>query len=159
MPDLGKESSWIFTFPRSIQIGAEDFYGDKAGLFEAFDGDYFTYKLDVTGPVLVLDEDKNNPGHIMLNNNTGEPISASIYRDGKLLSTQTEILDEQTVSFNFNEEIYFGIYSSGELNEGELVDFVNFSYAVKFDFSHLNSATVTVTGSSWDGFVIEMTEE
>ncbi|BAV05634.1 hypothetical protein SAMN05421788_108221 [Filimonas lacunae] len=144
--NCGQGFSHPFVYPAASQIAATDSYGNISPRLAAASGSEFQFVLDDSGHAISSSNNASYTQDITLSNKLEEgAINASIYKDGRLLATTTNIEPGVKASFNFKPTIWVGVGS--QIEEGSLI---NTSLASKvsteISLEGIKSASIVMTG-------------
>lgn len=137
-----------FTYPMQFDVGVKDCNGNYSPLLNAINSEKFEMIRDDSGDVLKKSNTPaSGPNEVeILNGLTKGAINTSIYKDGKLLATEENVVPGQKGVFEFHPRLYFAAVS-GHV-EGQSI-----SYAIlennnaELDLFGIASADVVMTGA------------
>ena len=135
-----------FTFPMGMQVGASDSYGNYTPQLEAQNGQLYLMRLTSTGDRLVAagSGTSSKEGQV-LNELPKGAITASIYKDGKLLAIKTSIAPQQKAVFEFKPTIWIGVASQivqGQVMNSAIIANIN----TELSLLGIASADIVMTG-------------
>lgn len=120
--NAGKGWSHKFIYPMNFSVGATDSWGNVSDQFPAMNGQIWNVERSTSGDIIVLDP---NPAatstEVEIKNDLSEgSIDAQIYRDGRLLATQTGVAPQQSAVFGFTPTLWIGVVS--QIGQGDIID-------------------------------------
>lgn len=142
----GQGDNHPFTFPIALSVGASDSYGNYTPQLKASNGDLYKMALTASGNQLVAGGPGTSAKEVqVLNSLPKGAITASCYKDGRLLATKTSVAPQQKAVFQFKPTIWIGVVS--QVEEGEVMNSAIIS-AVNTEISLLGiaSADIVLTG-------------
>lgn len=142
----GQGDNHPFTFPIALSVGASDSYGNYTPQIKAKNGELYKMSLTASGNQLVAGGQGTSTKEVqVLNNLPKGAITASCYKDGRLLATKTSVAPQQKAVFQFKPTIWIGVVS--QVEEGEVMNSAIIS-AVNTEISLLGiaSADIVLTG-------------
>lgn len=136
-----------FTFPVKFEVGATDSNGNSMPTQTATPGEMYEVDKDDSGHILrKTSQPASSPNEVELRNNlsTG-PISATIYRDGKLLAMKKFVGPQEKATFKFLPTIWIGVVS--EIEEGDIIDSAVIEMInTELSLLGISSADIVMTG-------------
>jgi hypothetical protein len=140
----GQETA--IAFPADLQIAVTDSWGNHTAAVSIEPGQLFVIRPTPAGPQLAYDRPAPQPDEICLLNALSQgAITVQVYRDGRLLATQTDVAPQQTALFNFSHSIWIGpsqqVVEGQALNTAALVN-VN----TELSLLGIASANIVMTG-------------
>ncbi len=118
--NCGRGDQHPFSFPQVNTISASDAWGNFVPQMTANNGQMFEVAETSEGEVLRYAGPSVLPGEIQFRSNIKKgSLNAWIYRDGKVLSSITNVVPGQRVSFRFKPSIWIGFVK--DVEEGELM--------------------------------------
>ena len=142
----GQGDNHPFTFPIALSVGASDSYGNYTPQIKAANGELYKMSLTASGNQLVAGGQGTSTKEVqVLNGLPKGAITASCYKDGRLLATKTSVAPQQKAVFQFKPTIWIGVVS--QVEEGEVMNSAIIS-AVNTEISLLGiaSADIVLTG-------------
>ena len=142
----GQGDNHPFTFPMSMYVGASDSWGNYTPQLKAENGQLFKMALTASGDQLVPGGQGTSPKEVQLLNALPKgAITASIYKDGRLLATKTSVAPQQKAVFQFKPTIWIGVAS--QIEQGEVMNSAIIS-SINTEISLLGiaSADIVMTG-------------
>jgi hypothetical protein len=125
----GQGDNHPFTFPMSMSVGASDSWGNYTPQLAASNGDLFSMQLTPSGDVLQKTGTASSASEVQVYNGLAKgAISASIYKQGKLLAVKTSIAPQQQAVFQFKPTIWIGVASQvvqGQVMNSAIISKVN----------------------------------
>ncbi len=145
--NLGVQDNHPFNYPLLFKVSAGDAYGNYTPQFTTGDGEAWDLVRANSGDVLQKSTvPASSLTEVEVRNalDVGA-ISANIYKDGKLLSTKTNISPGQKAAFEFKPRIFIGAVS--QVTEGEVMDSAILqSINTEIDLLGVFSADIVITG-------------
>ncbi len=123
IPNIGRGSSSSFVLPIFTEVVATWQDGiNKTQILPADIGKRYTVSQNETGIVLTANGNASDAESIDVNNdaNIQDGVSASLYKDGKLMLTKSIAGYGQKATFVLKPKLYWGIAS--EIQESELIN-------------------------------------
>jgi len=115
---FGQGDNHPFVFPIGMQIGASDSWGNHIPGLNANTGELYHVTLTGSGDTLSYLCPATSPTKIQLKNGLAVgAINADIYKNERLLATQTSIAPGQMAAFEFKPTIWIGVVN--QVMEGE----------------------------------------
>jgi len=136
-----------FTFSDEIEVCVSDSYGNYSPTLKAQNGSAYDAIISPTGEIF---QRSDNPAlsasSIEIRNELRiGAINANCFRDGKLLSVKTNLVPNQSASFEFKPTIWIGATSQAE--EGESLDeAIVSSVETQLNLLGISSADIVMTG-------------
>lgn len=144
--NCGQGDNHPFNYPDQIEVGASDSYGNYTPQMSAECGQEFVMSLTASGDALRYQGQASNQNELeVLNGLSTGAISASVYRDGKLLATKTGIAPNQKAVFQFKPTIWIGVSSQvvqGQVMNSAILSNIN----TELSLLGLASADIVMTG-------------
>lgn len=145
--NLGLGDYHPFAYPLEFFVSAGDAWGNFTPQMLASDGEAYQVVRSRSGDVLQpASQPASSPTEVEVRNNLDVgAISANIYRDGKLLSTKTNISPQQKAVFEFKPRIFIG--AASQIQEGQIMDSAILqSINTEIDLLGIFSADIVITG-------------
>jgi hypothetical protein len=144
--NCGRMDNHPFTYPSTIYVSANDGYGNYTPQMYAEPGDTYAMVQTLSGDQLVKTVDSANVTNVVVKNQLEtSSINANIYRGGKRLAIQTDIIPEQMAAFKFKPIIYMGVVP--QVKEGEVMGPAIVSQIdTSFSLLGVSSADIIMTG-------------
>ena len=108
-----------FDFPLGLTISMEDSYGNFSPQLPANAGDTFQMITNASGNQLVNTGNNNLPEIDARNGLAMGSLNVNIYRAGKLLAQQKDVVPNQMVAFDFNPMLFIGVVPYAQ--EGDVI--------------------------------------
>ena len=155
IPDIGRGSSSSFVFPVITEVGATWSDGtNKTQVLPSDIGKRYTVSKNDTGIVLEANGNASDTKSIDVNNdaNIQDGISASLYKDGKLMLTKNIVGYGQKATFVLKPKLYWGIAS--EIEESQLLNsaVLNTDSFFELDLEGVSEVNVSLNGNAEDGY-------
>ncbi|WP_068475037.1 hypothetical protein [Saccharicrinis aurantiacus] len=155
IPDIGRGSSSSFVFPISTEVGATWQEGvNKTQILLSDIGKRYTVSKNDTGIVLAQNGNASDTKSIEVNNDANIPdgVSASLYKDNKLMMTKKIVGYGQKATFVLKPKLYWGIAS--EIQEGELINsaVLNTDHFFEQDLEGVSEVNISLNGNAEDGY-------
>jgi hypothetical protein len=155
IPDIGRGSSSSFVFPIVTEVGATWKGGmNKTQVLPSDIGKRYTVSQDATGIVLAANGNASDTKSIDVNNdaNLQDGISASLYKDGKLMLTKNIVGYGQKATFVLKPKLYWGIAS--EIQESQLINsaVLNTDFFFEQDLEGVTEVNISLNGNAEDGY-------
>ncbi|MGD9123869.1 MAG: hypothetical protein PVG60_02190 [Desulfarculaceae bacterium] len=143
---LGMGCSHAFTYTSSMQARFTDSFGTTTQMVEAEPGQVFSLVRDETGENITYAGQASNPARLEMNNGleTGT-VDANIYKDDKLLATESQMSPGQAEAFLFNPVIW--IANGFPVQEGQTVSLDSLSNITGIPVNGIASADIVITGN------------
>jgi hypothetical protein len=109
-----------FDFPGSLSVSFTDGFGNVTPTLSASAGEKFTLVESIIGLEITRTGASSNPQIIELVNETEGIVTGNVYRDGKLLSRETNMRPGDIGSFRFQPNFWIGVAPG--LTEGQTID-------------------------------------
>jgi len=159
IPDIGRGSSSSFVFPIVTEVGATWKDGmNKTQVLSSDIGKRYTVSKDDTGIVLAANGNASDTKSIEVNNNANIPggISASLYKDNKLMLTKNIVGYDQKATFVLKPKLYWGIAS--EIEESQLINsaVLNTDHFFELDLEGVTEVVVSLNGNAEDGYTFKV---
>ncbi|MGM9514785.1 hypothetical protein ACS5PK_11075 [Roseateles sp. DB2] len=142
----GQGDNHPFTFPMGLSVGSSDSYGNYTPQIKAQNGELYKMALTASGNQLVAGGPGTSPKEVqVLNGLPKGAITASCYKDGRLLATKTSIAPQQKAVFQFKPTIWIGVVSQveqGEVMNSAIISSVN----TEISLLGIASADIVMTG-------------
>lgn len=142
----GQGDNHPFTFPMGLSVGSSDSYGNYTPQLKAQNGELYKMALTASGNQLVAGGPGTSPKEVqVLNGLPKGAITASCYKDGRLLATKTSIAPQQKAVFQFKPTIWIGVVSQveqGEVMNSAIISSVN----TEISLLGIASADIVMTG-------------
>jgi len=117
---LQKEYPYTVMFPDSLQIAAEDSYGNTTGLVDVEAGQVASAVQDTAGIAVEIQAGTNGSAILLKNGLSTGAIHGLVYRDFMPIAKQTGISPSQEAIFEFKPTIWVGVM--GQVGEGDIMD-------------------------------------
>lgn len=155
IPNIGRGSSSSFVFPIVTEVGAAWQGGmNKTQVLPADIGKRYTISQNDTGIVLAANGNASDTKSIDVNNdaNIQDGVSASLYKDGKLMLTKNIVDYDQKATFVLKPKLYWGIAS--EIEESQLINsaVLNTDSFFEQDLEGVTEVNVSLNGNQEDGY-------
>ncbi|WP_272151789.1 hypothetical protein [Tenacibaculum aiptasiae] len=155
IPDIGRGSSSSFVFPIITEVGATWKDGmNKTQILSSDIGKRYTVNKNDTGIVLEANGNASDTKSIEVNNNANISggISASLYKDNKLMLTKNIVGYDQKATFVLKPKLYWGIAS--EIEESQLINsaVLNTDHFFELDLEGVSEVNVSLNGNAEDGY-------
>ncbi|MGH1387828.1 hypothetical protein [Kordia sp.] len=159
IPDIGRGSASSFVFPLDTEVDATWNDGiNRTQVLPANIGRRYTVSKDETGVVLQANGNASDTKSIDVNNdiNIQNGISASLYKDGKLMLSKKIVGYGQKATFVLKPKLYWGIAS--EIQEGELLNsaVLNTDHFFEMNLEGVSEAVVSLNGNAEDGYMFKI---
>ncbi|WP_420551199.1 hypothetical protein [Tenacibaculum aiptasiae] len=159
IPDIGRGSSSSFIFPIETEVGATWKDGmNKTQILPSDIGKRYTVNENDTGIVLEANGNASDTKSIDVNNNINveDGISASLYKDNKLMLTKKIVGYGQKATFVLKPKLYWGIAS--EIEESQLINsaVLNTDHFFELDLEGVTEVNVSLNGNAEDGFTFKV---
>ncbi len=114
--NCGRGWSHKFDYPHEFSVGAEDAYGNQAGLQLGRFGQKWVVSETASGEALQLGNDyASSISEVEISNSLIKgAVNANIYKDGKILISKTGVVPGQKAIFSFKPTIWIGVVSQVE---------------------------------------------
>ncbi len=144
--NLGQGQHHPFTYSDQMEISVSDSWGNETPRLPASAGDNFQVFKDPAGIRMELEGKAVSPEDVSLINNLEQgSVNVNIYRDGKLLGVEPNIVPEQKAVFQFKPVLFIGV--AYDLTEGEMITSEVISQAkTEISLEGVNSADIIMTG-------------
>ena len=116
---LQKEYPYTVMFPDSLQIAAEDSYGNTTGQTDVEAGQEALAILGSSGLELAIQAGTNGSAIVLQNALASGAIDGIIYRDFMPIAKQAGISPQQHSVFEFKPTIWIGVM--GQVEEGDIM--------------------------------------
>jgi hypothetical protein len=155
IPNIGRSSSSSFNYPISTEVGATWLDGlNKTEILPSTIGKRYTVNKNDTGVILMANGDASDTKSIDVNNNVNvlNGISASLYKDGKLMMTKKIVGFGQKATFVLKPKLYWGVAS--EIQESQLLNsaVLNTDKFFEQDLEGVSKVTISLNGNAQDGY-------
>jgi hypothetical protein len=155
IPDIGRGSSSSFVFPIVTEVGATWQDGmNKTQILESNIGKRYTVSQNDTGIVLTANGNASDTKSIDVNNdaNIQDGVSASLYKDNKLMLTKRIVGYGQKATFVLKPKLYWGIAS--EIQESQLINsaVLNTDSFFEQDLEGVTEVNISLNGNAEDGY-------
>jgi hypothetical protein len=146
--NCGRLDNHPFLYPLQFQVSSSDSYGNFTPMLDAADGQAFEMTKTDSGDVLQLATPPaaTSPFEVEIQNNlTMGSISGNITKDGKVLSTKTNIVPGQKAAFQFHPTIWIGAVSQitqGQIMDSAIIQQIN----TELPLYGISSADIVMTG-------------
>lgn len=144
--NCGRGGNHPFVFPMSMSVGAADSYGNDMPQLAAQNGQLFAVTLTPSGNKLGIAGSSSSATEVqVLNSLQKGGISASIYKDGRLLAIKTSIAPQQKAVFQFKPTIWIGVASQlvqGQVMNSAIISDIN----TELSLLGIASADIVMTG-------------
>ncbi|AXG71060.1 hypothetical protein KORDIASMS9_03315 [Kordia sp. SMS9] len=159
IPNIGRGSSSSFVFPIVTMVGATWKGGmNKTEVLASDIGKRYTVSKNETGIVLEGNGNASDTKSIEVNNdaNIQDGISASLYKDGKLMLTKNIVGYGQKATFVLKPKLYWGIAS--EIVESQLLNsaVLNTDHFFELDLEGASEINVSLNGNAEDGYTFKV---
>ena len=159
IPNIGRGSSSSFVFPVITEVGATWQDGmNKTQVLPSDIGKRYTVSQDETGIVLQGNGNASDTKSIDVNNDANIPggVSASLYKDGKLMITKKIVGYGQKATFVLKPKLYWGIAS--EIEESELINsaVLNTDHFFELDLEGASEINVSLNGNAEEGYTFKV---
>ncbi|MFT6245815.1 MAG: hypothetical protein ACJA0U_000420 [Salibacteraceae bacterium] len=144
--NCGRYMRHLFTYPKKMQVGASDSYGNTTPLLDAENSHMFAVTKNTSGNELKLVGPSASTDEVQVKNSlaTGS-INANIYKGGKLLAVKTGVAPQQKAVFEFHPTIWIGVVS--QIEEGEIMNSAILSdINTELSLTGIASADIVMTG-------------
>ena len=144
--NCGRDCSHPFTYPMTMEVSANDSWGNFTPRLEAENGQLFEVKKNKTGDVLALAGEGSDPNEVQVANHLGiGAIGANIYKAGKLLAQKTGISPYQMAVFQFKPVLFIAAVS--QIEEGDLINSaILLENNTELDLFGIQSADIVMRG-------------
>ena len=113
--NCGRGNHHPFQFPLSLEVNAEDQWGNHNPRLKAAPGALFAMKLNPSGHELVTAGTAGNPEEVQVRNDLERgAVTVNLYRDGRLVATKDDVAPGQLAAFKLKPIIYIGVASQVE---------------------------------------------
>jgi hypothetical protein len=159
IPDIGRGSSSSFVFPIVTEVGAT-WNGDmnKTQILESNIGKRYTVSQNDTGIVLAENGNASDTKSIDVNNdaNIQDGVSASLYKDNKLMLTKNIVDYDQKATFVLKPKLYWGIAS--EIQESQLINsaVLDTDSFFEHDLEGVTEVNISLNGNPEDGYTFRI---
>ena len=155
IPNIGRGSSSSFVFPVVTEVGATWQDGmNKTQVLPSDIGKRYTVSQNDTGIVLAANGNASDTKSIDVNNNANiqDGVSASLYKDGKLMLTKKIVGYGQKATFVLKPKLYWGIAS--EIQESELINsaVLNTDSFFEQDLEGVTEVNISLNGNAEEGY-------
>jgi hypothetical protein len=155
IPNIGRGSSSSFVFPTITEVGATWQDGmNKTQVLPLDIGKRYTVSQNDTGIVLVANGNASDTKSIDVNNdaNIQDGVSASLYKDGKLMLAKSIVGYGQKATFVLKPKLYWGIAS--EIQESELINsaVLNTDHFFEQDLEGVTEVNISLNGNAEEGY-------
>jgi hypothetical protein len=155
IPNIGRGSSSSFVFPIITEVGATWQGGmNKTQVLPSDIGKRYTVSQNDTGIVLAANGNASDTKSIDVNNdaNIQDGVSASLYKDGKLMLTKNIVGYGQKATFVLKPKLYWGIAS--EIQESELINsaVLNTDHFFEQDLEGVTEVNISLNGNAEEGY-------
>ncbi|AXG71061.1 hypothetical protein KORDIASMS9_03316 [Kordia sp. SMS9] len=159
IPNIGRGSSSSFVFPVITEVGATWKDGmNKTQVLASNIGKRYTVSQDETGIVLKENGNASDTKSIDVNNDANIPggMSASLYKDGKLMITKKIVGYGQKATFVLKPKLYWGIAS--EIEESQLLNsaVLNTDHFFELDLEGASEVNISLNGNAEDGYTFKV---
>lgn len=144
--NCGQGDNHPFVYPMEMDVSASDSYGNYTPKLPAQNGQMFQMRMASSGDTLGYAGPGSSSKEVqVLNDLSKGAVSASIYKNGKLLAQKTSIAPQQKAVFEFKPTIWVG--AASQIEEGAVMDSAIIS-SVNTELSLLGiaSADLVMTG-------------
>jgi hypothetical protein len=135
-----------FSFPMAMQVNAVDSWGNHTPRQCASNNQLFSLSKNGSGNTLGLSGPATSSSEVQVRNDLNQgAISASIYKDDKLLATKKSIAPGQKAVFEFKPTIWIGAVSevvAGAVMDSAVIQDVN----TELSLLGISSADIVMTG-------------
>jgi hypothetical protein len=159
IPDIGRGSSSSFVFPIVTEVGAT-WNGDmnKTQILESNIGKRYTVSQNDTGIVLAENGNASDTKFIDVNNNANiqDGVSASLYKDNKLMLSKKIVGYGQKATFVLKPKLYWGIAS--EIQESQLINsaVLDTDSFFEHDLEGVTEVNISLNGNPEDGYTFRI---
>ncbi|TRX35528.1 hypothetical protein FNW52_10840 [Flavobacterium sp. ZT3R18] len=155
IPDIGRGSSSSFVFPIVTEVGATWQGGmNKTQILPSDIGKRYTVSQNDTGIVLAANGNASDTKSIDVNNeaNIVDGVSASLYKDNKLMLTKNIVGYGQKATFVLKPKLYWGIAS--EIQESQLINsaVLNTDHFFEQDLEGVTEVNISLNGNAEEGY-------
>ena len=159
IPNIGRGSSSSFVFPVITEVGATWQGGmNKTQVLPSDIGKRYTVSQNDTGIVLAANGNASDTKSIDVNNNANiqDGVSASLYKDGKLMLTKKIVGYGQKATFVLKPKLYWGIAS--EIQESELINsaVLNTDSFFEQDLEGVTEVNISLNGNAEEGYTFKI---
>jgi hypothetical protein len=159
IPNIGRGSSSNFVFPVITEVGATWQGGmNKTQVLPSDIGKRYTVSQNDTGIVLAANGNASDTKSIDVNNdaNIQDGVSASLYKDGKLMLTKKIVGYGQKATFVLKPKLYWGIAS--EIKESELINsaVLNTDSFFEQDLEGVTEVYISLNGNAEEGYTFKI---
>ncbi|EJL61195.1 hypothetical protein [Flavobacterium sp. CF136] len=159
IPNIGRGSSSSFVFPVVTEVGATWQDGmNKTQILSSDIGKRYTVSQNDTGIVLAANGNASDTKSIDVNNdaNIQDGVSASLYKDGKLMLTKKIVGYGQKATFVLKPKLYWGIAS--EIQESELINsaVLNTDSFFEQDLEGVTEVNISLNGNAEEGYTFRI---
>ncbi len=135
-----------FVYPMSMQVSAEDSYGNYTPRLDAQDGQLFSMVRTSSDDILKLAGNGSSPTEVQVSNDLPQgAINANFFKSGRLLATRTSLAPQQKAAFEFKPTLWIGVAS--EIDEGQVMNPAILSNIdTELSLEGLASADIVATG-------------
>lgn len=159
IPNIGRGSSSSFVFPIDTEVGATWQDGmNRTQVLPSDIGKRYTVNQNETGIVLAANGNASDTKSIDVNNeaNIQGGISASLYKDDKLMLTKKIVGYGQKATFVLKPKLYWGIAS--EIQESQLLNsaVLNTDHFFEQDLEGVSEVNVSLNGNAEDGYTFKI---
>ncbi|KAA0087920.1 hypothetical protein [Trinickia soli] len=144
--NCGRGANHPFVFPMATSVTASDSDGNYMPKKVAQNGQLFTVQRSHSGNVLAAAGAASTSREVQVRNDLGAgAINASIFKDGRLLSTKTGIAPGQKAVFEFKPTLWIG--TAAQVEEGRLMNSAVISdINTELSLLGIASADIVMTG-------------
>jgi hypothetical protein len=155
IPNIGRGSSSSFVFPIITEVGATWQDGmNRTQVLTSDIGKRYTVCQNDTGIVLAANGNASDTKSIDVNNdaNIQDGVSASLYKDGRLMLTKKIVGYGQKATFVLKPKLYWGIAS--EIQESELINsgVLNTDSFFEQDLEGVTEVNISLNGNAEEGY-------
>lgn len=159
IPNIGRGSSSSFIFPTRSEVGATWKDGvNKTQILSSDIGKRYTVNKNDTEIVLEANGNASDTKSIEINNNVNISggISASLYKDNKLMLIKNIVGHNQKATFVLKPKLYWGIAS--EIEESQLINsaVLNTDNFFELDLEGVTEVDVSLNGNAEDGYTFKV---
>ena len=159
IPNIGRGSSSSFVFPIITEVVATWQGGmNKTQVLPSDIGKRYTVSQNDTGIVLAANGNASDTKSIDVNNdaNIQDGVSASLYKDGKLMLTKKIVGYGQKATFVLKPKLYWGIAS--EIQESELINsaVLNTDSFFEQDLEGVTEVNISLNGNAEEGYTFKI---
>jgi hypothetical protein len=146
--NCGRLDNHPFLYPLKFQVSSSDSYGNFTPQLTAYDGQAFEMTKTDSGDVLQLASPPTatSPYEVEIQNNLLQgSVNGNITRDGKVLSTKTNLVPGQKAVFQFHPSIWIGAVSQitqGQIMDSAIIQQIN----TELPLTGISSADIIMTG-------------